>query len=55
MFLKGLERGLDEVEIGGRIATTQTTELLKSAEIPRRARETKGDLMSLRAKWKTIS
>ena len=30
---KGLEKGLEELEIGGRIDTIQTTSLLKSARI----------------------
>ena len=38
--LKGLEKRLDELEIRGRIETIQTTELLKSARIPRRVLET---------------
>ena len=37
---KGLERGLKEAEIGGQIETNQTTEMLKSARIPRRVLET---------------
>ena len=31
--LKGREKGLEELEIGGRIKTVQTTELLRSAII----------------------
>ena len=36
---KRLERGLEELEIGGRIETIQTSELLRSAKILRRVLE----------------
>ena len=41
---KGLERGLDHEEIGGKIGTIQTTVLLRSAEILKRVLETGGQL-----------
>ena len=37
---KGLERGLENLEIRGRIETIQTIALLKSARIPRRILKT---------------
>ena len=37
---KRLERGLEELEIGGRIDTIQTTAMLRSARILRRVLET---------------
>ena len=40
MVLKGLERKLEELEIGGRIETIQTTALLILARILRRVLET---------------
>ena len=52
---KGLLKGLKEVEIGGRVETIQTTALLRTARILRRALETWGDLLSLKLQWKTIS
>ena len=47
MVPKGLERGLEELEIEGRIETMQSTALLKSAWILRRVLETWGDLLSI--------
>ena len=46
--LKGLERGLEELEIEGQIESIQTTKLLRSAKIFSRVQETGGDLLSLR-------
>ena len=46
--LKGFERALEELEIGGRIETIQTTALLRSANILRRVLETREDLLKLR-------
>ena len=40
MVPKGLERGLELLEIGGRIENIQTKELLRSARILRRALKT---------------
>ena len=52
---KGLLNGLDDLEVGGRVETIQTTVLLKTARILRRVLETWGDLLSLKFQWKTIS
>ena len=49
---KGLLKGLEDLEVGGRVETIQTTALLKTA---RRVLETWGDLLSLNLQWKTIS
>ena len=37
---EGLLKGLEDLEIGGRVETTQTTALLKTARILRRVLET---------------
>ena len=52
---KGLLKGLEDLEVGGRVETIQTTALLKTARILRRVLETWGDLLSLNLQWKTIS
>ena len=52
---KWLIKGLDDLEVGGRVETIQTTALLRTARILRRVLETWGDLLSLRLQWKTIS
>ena len=52
---KGLLKGLEDLEVGGRVETIQTTALLKMARILRRVLETWGDLLSLNLQWKTIS
>ena len=44
---KGLLKGLEDLEVGGRVETIQTTVLLKTARIPRRVLETWGDLLLL--------
>ena len=49
---KGLLKGLEDLEVGGRVETIQTTALLKTARIPRRVLETWGDLLSLYRQWK---
>ena len=51
---KGLLKGLEDLEVGGRLETIQTTALLRMARILRRVLETWGDLLSLRLQWKTI-
>ena len=51
---KGLLKGLENLEFGGRVETIQTTALLKTARILRRVLETWGDLQSLNLHWKTI-
>ena len=48
-------QGLENLEIRGRVETTQATELLRTARMPRRVLETLGDLLSLELQWKTIS
>ena len=45
---KGLFKGLEDLEVGGRVETIQTTALLRTARILRRVLETRGDLLSLR-------
>ena len=52
---KGLLKGLEDLEIGRRVASIQTTALLRTARILRRALETWGDLLSLKLQWKTMS
>ena len=52
---KGLFKDLEDLEIGGRVETIQTTALLRTARILRRVLETWGDLLSLKLQCKTIS
>ena len=52
---KGLLKSLEDLEVGGRVETIQTTTLLNTAKILRRVLETCGDLLSLKLRWKTIS
>ena len=52
---KGLLKGLEDLEIGGRVETIQTTALLRTARILRRVLETRGELLSLKLQCKTIS
>ena len=52
---KGLLKDLEDLEIGGRVETIQTTALLRTARILRGVLETWGDLLSLKLQWKTIS
>ena len=52
---KGLLKGLEDLEVGGRVETIQTTALLRPARILRWVLETWGDLLSLKLQWKTIS
>ena len=51
----GLLKGQEDLEVGGRVETIQTTALLKTVRILRRFLETWGDLLSLNLQWKTIS
>ena len=44
---KGLLKGLEDLEVGGRVETIQTIALLKMARILRRVLETWGNLLSL--------
>ena len=52
---KGLIRGLEKWEIGGRLETIQTTALLRSVRILRRVLETWEDLLSFSLQWKKNS
>ena len=52
---KELLKGLEDLEIRGRVETIQTTTLLRSVRILRRVLEAWGDLLSLKLQWKTIS
>ena len=52
---KGLLKGLEDIEVGRQVETIQTTALLRTARILRRVLETRGDLLSLKPQWKTIS
>ena len=53
-ILKGLIKGLEDLEIIGPVETIQTTAYRKSARILRRVLEIWGDLLSLKLQWKTI-
>ena len=44
---KGLLNGLEDMEVGGRMETIQTTVLLRTDRILRKVLETWGDLLSL--------
>ena len=48
----GLSKGLEDLEVGGRVETIQTTALLKNVQNPEK---NPGDLLSLNLHWKTIS
>ena len=52
---KGLLKGVEDLEVGGRVETIQMTALLRTARILRWVLETWGDLLSHRLQWKTIS
>ena len=52
---KGLLKGLEDLEVGGRVETIQMTALLRTDRILRRVLETWGDLLSLKLQWKNIS
>ena len=45
---KGLLKGLEDLEVGGRMETVQTTALLRTDKILRRVQETCGNLLSLK-------
>ena len=45
---EGLLKGLEDLEVGGRVKTIQTRALLRTARILRRVLETWGDLLSLK-------
>ena len=52
---KGLLKGLENLEVGGRVETIQMRALLRTARILRRVLETWEDSLSLKLQWKTIS
>ena len=52
-LIKGLLKGLEDLEVRGREETIQTITLLRSAWILKLVQETWGDLLSLRLQWKT--
>ena len=52
---KGLLKGLEDLEVGGREKTIQFTALLITARILRRVLETWEESLSLKLQWKTIS
>ena len=54
IITKGLLKGQEDLEIGGRVETIQITALLRTDRILRRVPETWGDLLSLKLQWKTI-
>ena len=51
----GLLKGLENLEVGGRVETIQTPVLLRTTRILRSVLETWEDFMSLKIQWKTIS
>ena len=48
----GLLKGLEDLEVSGRVETIQTTSLLRTARILRRVLETWGASLSLKLQWK---
>ena len=52
---KGLLKGLEDLEVGGRVEIIQTAALLRTFRMLRRVLETWGDFLSLKLQWKTIS
>ena len=52
---KGFLKGLEDLEVSGRVETIQTIALLTTIRILRRILETWGDLLSLKLQWKNIS
>ena len=52
---KGLLKGMEDLEVGRRVETIQTTALLRMARILRRLLRTWWDLLSLKLQWKYIS
>ena len=52
---KGLLKALEDLEVGGRLETIQTTALLRTARILKQVLETRGDFLSLKLQWKAIS
>ena len=52
---KGLLKGLEDLEVGGQVATIKTTTLLRTARILKRVLKTWEDLLFLKLQWKIIS
>ena len=52
---KGLLKGLEDLEVGGRVEIIQTTALLWTSRILRTVLETWGDLLSPKLHLKTIN
>ena len=52
---KGLLKGREDLEVGGRVQIIQTTALLRKTRILIKVMKTTGDLLSLKFQWKTIS
>ena len=52
-IIKRLLKGLEDLEVDGRVETIQPTALLRTARILRRVLETWGDLLSQRLQWKS--
>ena len=52
---KGIFKDLEDLEVGGRVETIQTTALVRTTRILRRVLETWGNLLSLKLQWKTTS
>ena len=52
---KRLLKWLEDLEVGGRVETIQTTELLRTTRILRRVLKTWGDLLSLKLLWKPLA
>ena len=52
---KRLLKGLEDLQVVGRVEIIQTIALLRMARILRRVLETWGDLLSHKLQWKTIS
>ena len=52
---KVLPKGLEDLEVGGRVETIKTKILLRMYRTLRTVLETWGDLLSLRLQWKTIN
>ena len=53
--MKWLLKRLEDLEVGEREETIQTTALLRTVRILRRVLETWEDLLSLKLQWKTIN
>ena len=52
---KGLLKGLEDLEVGGRVETIQMSSLPRTARKLRKVLETWGDMLALKLQWETIS